>query len=1013
MKRVFSALFVCATLLYAGCIDREFDLADVSKEITVGGEELIVPLADVGKITIEELLKDNDLLESGNDGVYQISFSSYGDDPTKFEKFSIEGVEIPKIENISPKIDPISFSMEQMPSSLQFSPIEQSFDVDFPSINNVMSVEPIVLEQELGIKLPDLIKSQSQGTIDSRILAVLNGLNATTIEAAPDNESGASFNAEIRILEEIKKIDWVEFGCDEHPFGTPFDIKINLHGLAGINGGGEIDLMIKFPEGYYLRDENGNDFPQDTHNILNRKIKIAPKQKEISVLVYLHKIDYSNQVIQDGVLKINDNISCNYKLNLSIGEGDYNLNYMPKLTLEAAPQYKDIEVVINHFDIPNLEHSLYYSFNGIPNGVSVEKVAFTDNSKFTVSLKGLEWCKIKDNLNGDDVSPKIEIILPASMRFNDHELLTERIGEMIQGSNQIAERNVLLATATELASGITLSLKSIECLNNNNIKQENGSLVIDEKIVIAIHMESIDGHTVLLSSLTPPENFNISISISEAQLLLNLKETKVTWSEDKSFDLDLGDDVPKISQELNIPDMIKSIKSIEIGKAGSDEPLSMRFSLNAGDTFPVDELDINLAVNLGRLLRPTKRMLDEKIITQNDNGDYIIKINEPWHTKAGAFTKELEFEALDNIPDIINGKMKFDQSFLIAGSVKIKSGEDIDLSTISNAKVDVDIDIDDIEIRAITGVIDVSVEPEPIKVDLSELSKLDLDFNALSLNPVLTINMKDNPIGVGFGVDVVINTLDSEGNKLATITAPTIKVADKGASNIVISTPRNKSKYEGEDVTFVAVEGLSKLFANGLPANITADMKVSSNKDTEVFISPAEVEKGYNIEYQYSVVLPLEMDGEVDLSYDTEITDLNELFTSIADQGANFKTGDIGIIAEIDTNIPFTIVVSAELIDANGKTDNIDARLTIDNCVINGDNSSQDGQVRSSAVNIDLDLGKSHSLNSLRNVDGIRLKLTLYNTNTDSAATINKNQFISGKLKLRVRDGLNIDLSNL
>lgn len=1013
MKRVFSALFVCATLLYAGCVDREFDIADASKEITLGGEELIVPLADIDKITIEELLKGNDLLESGENGVYQISFSSYGDDPTKFEKFSIEGVEIPNIENLSPEVDPISFSMEEMPSSLRLRPISQSFNIDFPSINNVMSVKPIVLEQELGIKLPDLIKSQSLGTIDSRILAVLNGLNATTIEAAPDNELGTSFNAEIRILEEIKKIDWVEFGCDEHPFGTPFDIKINLRGLANINGGGEIDLMMKFPEGYYLRDENGNDFPQDTHNILNRKIKIAPKQKEISVLVYLHKIDYSNQVVQDGILQINDNISCNYKLNLSIGEGDYNLNYMPKLTLEAAPQYKDIEVVINHFDIPNLEHSLYYSFNGIPNAVSIERVAFTDNTEFTVSLKGLEWCKIKDNLSGEDVSPKIEVILPNSMRFNDHELLIERIGEMIQGSNQIADRNVLLATATELASGITLSLKSIECLNNDHVKQENGSLIIDDKIFIAVHMESIDGHAVLISSLTPPEDFSISVNIAETQLWLNLKDTKVSWSEDKSFDMNLGDDAPKISQELNIPDMIKSITSIEIGKANSNEPLSMRFSLKAGDTFPVDELDINVAVNLGRLLRPTKRMLDEKIISRDDNGDYTFNINESWKTKEEPFTKVLEFEALDNLPEIISGKMKLDQLFLVTGGVKIKSGEDIDLSALSDAKIDVDIDIDDIEIRAVTGVVDVVVEPEPIKVDLSELSELDVDFNALSLNPVLTINMKDNPVGVGFGVDVVINALDSNGNTLSSITAPTINIADKGASNIVISTPRNKSKYEGEDVTFVAVEGLSKLFANGLPANITVDMKVSSNKDSEVSISPADVEKGFDIEYQYRVVLPLEMDGEVDLSYDTEIKDLNNVFASIADQCADIKVEDIGIIAEIDTNIPFSIVVSAALIDVNGNTDSIDARLNIDNCVINGDNSSKDGQVSSSIVNLDFDLGKSHSLKCLHNVDGIRLKFSIYNTNTESTTTINKNQFISGKLKLRVRDGLNIDLSNI
>ena len=1013
MKKLFFAISACAVLAFVGCIDREFDIADVSKEVTVGGEELIVPLADIGKATVEDLLKNNELVESGENGVYQISFSSYGDDPTKFEKFSIEGVEIPKIESISPEVEPITFSMESMPSSLQLSPISHTFDVDFPIINNIMSVEPIVLEQDLGIKLPDLLKSQSSGAIDDNILTTLNNLNLATIVAKPDDGLIASFNAEIKILEEIKQIDWVEFGCNEHPFGTPFSITINLHGLSDINGGGEIDLNVKFPEGYYLRDENGNDFPQATHNILNKKVEIAAKQKEISVLVYLHRIYYGDESVKDGVLKINDNISCDYNLSLNLCKGSYNLNPMPKLTLEAAPKYKDIEVVINHFEVPNLEHSLYYSFNGIPNGVSVEKVAFTDNTELTVSLKGLEWCKIKDALSGADVSPKIEVILPTSMRFKEHELLTERVGEAINGSGQIADRNILLATASELSNGITLSLKSIECLNNDNIKQENGSLIIDEKIVISVHMESIDGHAVLISSLTPPEDFNVSVNISEVQLMLDLKETKVTWSEDKSFDLDLGEDVPKISQEISIPDMIKSIKSVEIVKAGSNEPVAIRISLNAGNTFPVDELDINLVVNLGKLLRPSKRMLDEGIITQNENNDYILKINEPWRTKEGAFAKVLEFEALDNISEIINGKMKIDQSFLIMGSAKIKSGEDVNLSEITDAKVDVDIDIDDIEIRTVTGEVDVTVTPESMAVDLSELSELDLDFKALSLNPVLTINMKDNPVGIGFGANVVINTLDGEGNKLASITSPIINVAEKGASNIVISTPRNSAKYESEDVTFVAIEGLSKLFSSGMPAKITVDMTVASNNNEEVTIAAAEVEKGYEIEYQYSVVLPFEMDGEIDLSYSTEVKELNDVFTSIADQAEDLKVGDIGLIAEIRTNIPFNIVVSAELIDANGSTDSIDARLNIKDCVINGYNSKTDGEAKTSLVNLNFDLGESLSLKSLSNVDGVRLKLTIYNTDSDAETTISKNQFISGKLQLCLRNGLNIDLSDV
>ena len=38
-------------------------------------------------------------------------------------------------------------------------------------------------------------------------------------------------------------------------------------------------MNIEFPEGYYLRDEQGKDFPTATHNILSQEVTLQPKQK--------------------------------------------------------------------------------------------------------------------------------------------------------------------------------------------------------------------------------------------------------------------------------------------------------------------------------------------------------------------------------------------------------------------------------------------------------------------------------------------------------------------------------------------------------------------------------------------------------------------------------------------------------------------------------------------------------------------------------------------------------------
>ena len=154
MKRLFTLLCTLIALLFVGCIDREFNLAETSGEVTVGGEELIVPLAEIAPITLSELLKENETITSDENGVYQIKFSSFGDDPAKYEQLSIDGIEIPAITGLSPKLDPITFSFQQLPTSILMSGINHTFVVDYPKINTIMKIDPIKFSEELNLQLP-------------------------------------------------------------------------------------------------------------------------------------------------------------------------------------------------------------------------------------------------------------------------------------------------------------------------------------------------------------------------------------------------------------------------------------------------------------------------------------------------------------------------------------------------------------------------------------------------------------------------------------------------------------------------------------------------------------------------------------------------------------------------------------------------------------------------------------------------------------------------------------------
>ncbi|MBR2326009.1 MAG: hypothetical protein IKA49_01450 [Alistipes sp.] len=995
MKKALHLLCLCALFTLTGCIDRDFNIADMSGEMTVGGEELTLPLATLDKITLEKLLSEQEGISTDENGVYTISFTSFGDDKTKYEKLTLDGISIPNITNIAPQLNPITFSFGSLPSSLLFSAVEKPFELDFPTdIGDIMQINPIKMTQDISFELPSQISGQ--GTIDQSKLALLDAMNLSTISS--HGESEAVFDASIEILEQLEKVDWVEFGCEDHPFGAPFYLDIDLKGINDVVASGTLKLNVNFPEGYYLRDENGVDFPAATHNILAKEITLAEKQKEVNLVVYLHKIDYSDHTFVNGKLKIDDHIRYSYDMDIKLGLGNYNLYSKPQIAFNSEPEYKDVEVKINHFDIPSHEYAISHTFNGIPKEVDIKKIAFTQNSNLTVSVKGLEWCVVKDNITGDNISPKIEIDMPLCMRFREHPLLDENT-------------NVLLASTTELSQGITLSLEYIDCENSTGLKQENGQLIINEKITASIHMESLDGHSVLVSSITPPDNWNISMGIAESRLEVDSANSQVVWRDNTSFDFNLEDNIPQINKSIDVPSMIADIERIEIGKAGSDEPLTLNFKLDAGSTFPVEELDIDVAVNLGKMLRPTQKMFDDGLITKSENGEYILSIKQAWHPRTESLTKSLQFDALENIPNIADGKISINQTFPITGSAKIKSGENVDLSAVGEAKIDIDFEMDDVEVRTFTGKLDVNVQPESMMVELG-LGELEgVNVTALSLNPVLTLRLKDNPTGVALNANVDIKTFDKEGNEITKISIPTISIAGSGGSTVIISTPRNAEKYSTEGVTFIAVENLSQLLKD-LPDKVGIDMAVTSDKNNDVTVDLRDAADGYEIEYQYEVLLPFEFDGDIDLSYETTISGLNDTFATLADSTNGLSVGDVGLVAELGTTIPFNVVLSAWLVNADGTTDNVAARLNIRDCIIEGYNAEVDGEKRISKIDLDFDLGESGSLASLKDADGVRLKLSIYNTDAPSAA-LSDRQYIDGTLKLRLRNGVSLDIFEL
>ena len=191
-------------------------------------------------------------------------------------------------------------------------------------------------------------------------------------------------------------------------------------------------------------------------------------------------------------------------------------------------------------------------------------------------------------------------------------------------------------------------------------------------------------------------------------------------------------------------------------------------------------------------------------------------------------------------------------------------------------------------------------------------------------------------------------------------------------------------------------------------------MSVASDNSKNYTIDLLRAAEGYLLEYQYEAIVPMEFDGEVDMSYATTISDLNETFSTLAEDIPGLKVGDIGLVAEFGSTIPFDLQLSAQVVNKDGTTDGIDAALNISNDgFIRGWTKADGENPRISNLEIQFDLGESQSLTALKNVDGIRLKFAIMDNGIDDIASIAKNQYLNGNIKLRIRDGLTIDIMDL
>ncbi len=966
------AVAVSIVLLLSSCVDDSYNLDNISPEVTIGGEYMVLPLGKIQQATLSEMLGEGADELSCEDGIYVLKLKGEGD------SFSIENVDLPILTGMTPKLEEISFSTPSVPTEFIFSEINSSFTLGYPSLDINPDFKPMEhstnIEPNLGFDLPEGANLPAMGKITL------------------SHSETVSFNASLNMPEQIKSIGKIYFGEDESDHGSLVEVIIAFNGLKSINGGGKLNFTATFPSDYVLADERGSIIG-NTFKIVNQNIEAGTEK--ISLKAYLRSIDLSQRSVARGALSIEDEITYTVDYTFESVAGYCNALNKPSIELHMTPQFRDMDIVINEITIDDTNHNtdVVYTLNGIPESVqSIQYVAF-ESAAITLRVQGLSWLKT------DALTAMIQ--LPECFIF-------ER-----DSNGYLSANNMLTAPIRRLEEGITLNLKAIDGAKSN-AELKSGQLIIQTSIQSHIS-DLADGLSFKLSDILPPQNsIEIRTVIDESHFIVDLAESHVMLK-GQYFDFKLDEDSqPHIEHTINIPDELAAIERLEVcSPTGDNVKVRLGISHPEGEVFPIDRVYLSLSVNLKNMIHPVE---GQKYIEKAPNGDCILRIDHvEWRPNEDPNFEiaEIEIDALENLPEIIgekgSRKIIIDERFAVTGGLAVDAGTEINLET-EGAKLHFDFVVEDATVSKFYGKIDYSLTPDNLPViELGELADNGLTIENLAVSPIIRFNIS-NPIDIPFNANLALKPIDAEGNQMSEniVEVKDVHIAGAGKTQLVLSTRDRREQFANlTGITFVEID-LGRLFRGTLPSKIAVELNVASDLSTTHIIDLSQ--ERFNIGYDYSVEVPLEFSHEFDISYETTVSDLMPLFESLKELPI-VSIGEVAIIADFTTDIPLDFILEAESLDIDGNPTKAQIHFDSDN-IIHGHHPEDGTSEAHSSLVLKLYTGGDGNLEDLANIDALRLRLNLRN-NSQTPSALSPDQTISGLLKLRVKDGITVDLEKL
>ena len=544
--RIFAAMLIVAA---TSCVDSDYRLDEVSGEVTLISGKTKVYVGGLDQMTLGDLLGDTEIegLEKDANGNFAYTFSGVG-----------ETIKIEDFEN-----------------TFTIPGTESSFSVAYPSFSLDMGGVQISETADILFNT-DFLSQIGSATLPEALLQQIPSLQGSYSKTFNGEDMRLCFDVPEQV-DNIKRITFKDI--DKGHSGAPLRLVVDFGGLAGINGGGKVNIELGLQGGKF-RMFDANDNLVCEGNDYNMEYDIAYGTDRLEYVLYIESVENTASLNANHALEIPLELSCNVAFDIATKAGEFNLQQSPRFSLSADFEYGDAEIVMNS-DANILEYAptefTKINVTNIPAEVkSINSIEVAEGAVIDFYAHGLDWLgEIGDKMI-------IEVTMP------EYLVLHATPGAEYEYDE---ERHVLKTTVSNISDGVKVAIDRLDFGAEGLVPDQNNSLSLNLGFNIVAYFA--EDATIALSSLIHDEKLVISTGIASIDLSLKAISGKVDYS--YTFK-------PEEPIALNIEDI-----GVEIGGLGIspvitlnvENPLSIPLELE-GKLFD----DCNREIELKATLNP-------------------------------------------------------------------------------------------------------------------------------------------------------------------------------------------------------------------------------------------------------------------------------------------------------------------------------------------------------------------------------------------------------------------------